>query len=114
MYMTVTAFRGCLFSSTWPIQDERGRTPSRATAKIRREAATIATLVPCARRCQPLSGKVAEGIYHDQTQYRDDGHENTRPSAQRQSVELDERLGSIQGKEGVQIWGAEQEEDCGE
>lgn len=51
-YMTVTAFRGCLFSSTWPIQEERGRTPSRATAKIRREAATTATLVPCVRQSQ--------------------------------------------------------------
>lgn len=41
---TITALRG------WPLctretQDEKGRTPSRATAKTRREAAVIATAV---------------------------------------------------------------------
>ena len=46
MYMTVTAFRGSLFSSTLPTQEENGRTPSRATAKMRREAATITVEVP--------------------------------------------------------------------
>jgi hypothetical protein len=61
MYMTVTAFRGCLLWSTWLIQDERGRTPSRATAKMRREAATIATLVLYARWCKPSSDEVTEG-----------------------------------------------------
>jgi len=48
MYMTVTALRGWrLPSETRPIQREPGRTPSRATAKTRREAATIAMLVFC-------------------------------------------------------------------
>ena len=41
IYMTVTAFRGCLFLSTLEIQEENGRTPSRATAKMRREAAIV-------------------------------------------------------------------------
>lgn len=45
MYMTVTALRGRPSGVTWPIQEERGRTPSRAMAKIRREAATTAILV---------------------------------------------------------------------
>ena len=45
MNMTVTALRGCFASSTRPIQDDIGKTPSRATAKMSREAATIATLV---------------------------------------------------------------------
>ena len=45
--MIVTALRGCRASSTRPIQEERGRTPSRAIAKMSREAATIATLVLC-------------------------------------------------------------------
>ena len=40
-YMTVTAFRGCFLSSILLIQEESGRTPSRATAKMRREAARI-------------------------------------------------------------------------
>ena len=43
--ITVTALRGCFASSTFPIQPDKGRTPSRATAKMRREAATMATLV---------------------------------------------------------------------
>lgn len=45
MYITVTAFLGCPVASTVPIHSDIGRTPSRATANIRREAATIATLV---------------------------------------------------------------------
>ncbi len=44
-YMTVTAFRGWRELSTLPIHPDKGRTPSRATANTRREAATIATLV---------------------------------------------------------------------
>lgn len=43
--ITVTAWRGCPSAVTCPIQLENGSTPSRATAKIRREAATIAMLV---------------------------------------------------------------------
>ena len=47
MNMTVTAFLGCLCSSTRPIQSESGNTPSRATAKRSREEATTAMLVFC-------------------------------------------------------------------
>ena len=47
MNMTVTALRGEPFGVTWLIQPEKGRTPSRATAKTRREAATIAMDVFC-------------------------------------------------------------------
>ena len=43
--MTVTAFLGCRLSSTRPIQVESGSTPSRATAKRRRDEATTAMLV---------------------------------------------------------------------
>jgi len=43
--MTVTAFLGCLEASTCPIHLDNGNTPSLATAKTRREAATIAMLV---------------------------------------------------------------------
>jgi hypothetical protein len=50
--MTVTAFRGWRWLSTRPIQFESGSTPSRATAKRRREEATTAMLVFCgAVRC---------------------------------------------------------------
>lgn len=45
MYMTVTAFLGCPDASTFPIHPDIGRTPSRATANMRRDAATMATLV---------------------------------------------------------------------
>lgn len=45
MKITVTACFGCPASSTWPIQPDIGRTPSRATAKTKREEATIAILV---------------------------------------------------------------------
>ena len=45
--MTVTAFLGCRWLSTRPIQLESGRTPSRATAKRSREEATTAMLVFC-------------------------------------------------------------------
>lgn len=44
-YITVTALRGWPLASTRPIQWDIGRTPSRATAKIKREAATTAILV---------------------------------------------------------------------
>lgn len=40
--ITVTAFFGWPCESTRPIHPDKGSTPSRATAKIRREAATIA------------------------------------------------------------------------
>ena len=43
--MTVTALRGWRCSSTCPIHREKGSTPSRATAKTSREAATTDTLV---------------------------------------------------------------------
>ena len=43
--MTVTAFLGCLSAFTRPIQPESGNTPSRATAKMSRDAATTAMLV---------------------------------------------------------------------
>jgi len=43
--MTVTALRGWPSGVTWPIHLEPGRTPSRATAKMRRDAATMAMLV---------------------------------------------------------------------
>ena len=45
MNMTVTAFRGWPSELTLPIHLEKGRTPSRATAKMSRDAATIAILV---------------------------------------------------------------------
>jgi len=41
--MTITAFRGSFFSDTVEIHPEKGRTPSRATAQMSREAATPAT-----------------------------------------------------------------------
>lgn len=43
--MMVTALRGSLLSETAEIQPENGSTPSRATAQIRRELATPATVV---------------------------------------------------------------------
>lgn len=43
--MTVTALRGSLFVDTCEIHPEKGNTPSRATAQIRRELATPATVV---------------------------------------------------------------------
>jgi hypothetical protein len=45
--MTVTAFLGCRWLSTRPIQCDSGSTPSRATAKRSREEATTAMLVFC-------------------------------------------------------------------
>jgi len=44
-YMTVTALRGCPSAVTCPIHLEPGKTPSLATAKMRRDAATTAMLV---------------------------------------------------------------------
>lgn len=43
--ITVTAFLGSLLSETCEIHPEKGSTPSRATAQIRRELATPATVV---------------------------------------------------------------------
>jgi hypothetical protein len=43
--MTIMALRGSFFSETWEIQPEKGSTPSRATAQIKREEATPATAV---------------------------------------------------------------------
>jgi hypothetical protein len=43
--ITVVAFFGSFLSETVEIQPENGRTPSRATAQIKREAATPATVV---------------------------------------------------------------------
>jgi hypothetical protein len=43
--MTMTALRGSFFSDTVEIHPEKGRTPSRATAQMSREAATPETEV---------------------------------------------------------------------
>lgn len=43
--MKITAFLGCPFLSTLPIQLDPGRIPSRAIANTRRDAAVIARLV---------------------------------------------------------------------
>jgi hypothetical protein len=43
--ITITAFLGWPLGETRETQPENGRTPSRATAKTRREAATIAIAV---------------------------------------------------------------------
>jgi hypothetical protein len=43
--ITRTALRGWPAGETFDTHDEKGRTPSRATAKTRREAATIAMAV---------------------------------------------------------------------
>jgi hypothetical protein len=45
--MTVTAFLGCRWLSTRPIQPESGSTPSRAMAKRSREEATTAMVEFC-------------------------------------------------------------------
>ena len=103
MYMTVTAFRGCFLSSTWPTQEESGRTPSRATAKMRREAATIMVEVHYTggRWCHCRTARIRKGIYHDQTNHCDDSHEDAGTLTQCHSVDLYERLGSIKGKKGI-------------
>lgn len=43
--ITITAFLGCPSSETFATHEEKGRTPSRATANTRREAATMAIAV---------------------------------------------------------------------
>ena len=45
--MTVIAFLGSFLSETVEIQPEKGRTPSRATAQMRRDAATPAIVAFC-------------------------------------------------------------------
>lgn len=45
--MKMTALRGCPFLSTFPIQADPGRIPSRAMAETRREAATMAIDMFC-------------------------------------------------------------------
>jgi hypothetical protein len=45
--ITSTALRDWPSGETWETQFENGRTPPRATAKISREAATMATVVFC-------------------------------------------------------------------
>ena len=64
MYTTVTAFRGCLFLSTRLTQEEDGRIPSRATAKTRREAATItaAAAYTETRLCQSWNGRAMKAF----------------------------------------------------
>jgi hypothetical protein len=53
-------------------------------------------------------------MYHNQTDGSENGQENASTFAQRKSVDLYEGLGSSQSEEGVQVWSAEQEEDCDE
>ena len=43
--MVVVALRGSFFAETCDIQPDQGRTPSRATAQIKRELATPETVV---------------------------------------------------------------------
>ncbi|KAJ9093808.1 hypothetical protein QFC19_008185 [Naganishia cerealis] len=54
-YMTVTAFLGRPSSVTRPTQEENGKTPSRATAKTSRDAATVAIL---AFRIRPTTARM--------------------------------------------------------
>jgi hypothetical protein len=59
-------------------------------------------------------GRLLKGIYRNQTDYSEDGHENAGPFTQCQSVDLYEGLRGVQSEEDVQIWNAEQEEDSSE
>lgn len=111
--MIVTAFRGCREESTRPIQLDRGSTPSRATAKTRREAATTATLVFCVWHVSDKGGKVQRATCQDEANCSDDGHEDTAAFSESQCVQLDKWLRRLQGKKRIQVRCAEEEEDCG-
>ena len=82
--MTRTALRGCPSGDTLETQLEYGRTPSRATAKTRRDAATIAIAVFYI--CQ-MAGIMKEGAtYKPQGQNTDYVHENMPPFPENDSV----------------------------
>ena len=51
--------------------------------------------------------------YEDQTDDGEDRDHDAAALAEREGVQLDERLRCIQGEEGVQVGSAEQEEDRG-
>ena len=111
--MTVTALRGALLSETVEIQDEKGRTPSRATAQIRRELATPATVVFC--KYSSVSWywwkkRGREAAYEHKTQDADDVHDDVAASAERHSIQGDERLRSSQCVQGVEIRCAEEKQ----
>lgn len=75
---TITALRGCPSAETWETQPEKGRTPSRATAKTRREAATMAIAVFFDNQHCAKSGK-KDSTYKPQGDDADDVHEDMTP-----------------------------------
>lgn len=87
---TITALRG------WPectreTHEEKGRTPSRATAKTRREAAVIATAVFCSFLVWVIQ-VVGEGTYQPQGEDADDVHKDMSTTAKHHSVQWNKWL----------------------
>jgi hypothetical protein len=94
--MTVTEFLGCPSEVTRPIQPDKGRTPSRATANTSLDDATMQTLVFCGKsRNQQSLRFITRKMNHDETNDGDDGHDNATSFAQSQSIYLDKWLWRI-------------------
>jgi hypothetical protein len=77
------------FLSTWPIQDEPGRIPSRATEETRREAATMQTDMFCTsvrwKSALYLFMRRDETTHHEKT---DDGDDRDEDLSSRAKGEL--------------------------
>ena len=91
--MTVTALRGSLLDETWEIQPENGSTPSRATAHIRRELATPATVVFWTHASTDVFNcETRTSTNQHKSKYTDNVHEDMTTLTQRQCVQRDKRL----------------------
>jgi len=91
--MTVTALRGSLLPETWLIQPEKGSTPSLATAQMRRELATPATVV-FYKFVSTLWRKRNRTTYKDQAKDAYDVHEDVSAHAKGHRIEVDKGLRS--------------------
>lgn len=99
---TMTALRGWPADETRETHPEKGRTPSRATAKTRRDDATMAIAVFW-RYDQFLVLAMREKIdtYKPESDDADDVHEDMPTLAQDSSIQRDERLRCLIAEESV-------------
>ena len=90
----MTAFLGCPFGSTFPIQALPGRIPSRAIADTNRDAATMQMDMFYAAIVSNCRRKVENVTHDEKTNDGDRGHDDLSLISKRSLIDENERLRS--------------------
>ena len=110
--MTFTAFWGRPFGDTRRTHEENGSTPSRAMAKIRREAVTIITPEHCAMVRHEWGGIGSlQHTYDEKLEASNNYHDYRSAATQSQTVDYHKGLRGVQREERVDVGHREEEYD---